>query len=143
MEPANAAGWEHFPHGADIGVRGTGPTRQAAFAQAALALTAVVTPPDRVRPTVAVPLECEAADDELLLIAFLNELVFAMATRRMLFARVDVTIEGRRLHAIAHGEPVDVARHEPAVEPKGATFTELAVRRAPDGLWTAQCVVDV
>lgn len=34
--------WEHFPHGADIGVRGFGPTMAAAFEQAALAMTAVV-----------------------------------------------------------------------------------------------------
>jgi SHS2 domain-containing protein len=30
------AGWEHFPHGADVGVRGFGATAAAAFEQAAL-----------------------------------------------------------------------------------------------------------
>jgi len=34
--------WEHFAHGADIGVRGSGTTLGEAFEQAALALTAVV-----------------------------------------------------------------------------------------------------
>ena len=33
-------GWEHFAHGSDIGVRGFGPSMEAAFEQAALALTA-------------------------------------------------------------------------------------------------------
>ena len=33
--------WEHFAHGADIGVRGIGPTKEAAFEQIALALTGV------------------------------------------------------------------------------------------------------
>jgi SHS2 domain-containing protein len=42
-----------------------------------------------------------------------------------------------------HGEPVDVARHTPAVEVKGATLTELAVRQEADGTWVAQCVLDV
>ena len=37
------AGWEHFSHDADIGVRGWGQTLAQAFEQAALALTAVVT----------------------------------------------------------------------------------------------------
>ncbi len=37
--------WEHFEHGADIGVRGIGPTPASAFEQAALALTAVITDP--------------------------------------------------------------------------------------------------
>jgi SHS2 domain-containing protein len=38
---------------------------------------------------------------------------------------------------------VDVARHQPAVEIKGATYTELKVGRTDNGLWFAQCVVDV
>jgi len=44
---------------------------------------------------------------------------------------------------MAWGEPIDVERHRPTVEIKGATFTELAVRRNSDGFWLAQCVVDV
>jgi len=40
--------WEHFRHGADIGVRGIGVTQSEAFEQIALALTTViVTRPDR------------------------------------------------------------------------------------------------
>ena len=35
--------WEHFPHDADVGVRGWGATAAEAFEQAAQALTAVVT----------------------------------------------------------------------------------------------------
>jgi len=61
----------------------------------------------------------------------------------MLFSRFEVELEDGRLRARAHGEPVDVARHRPAVEVKGPTLTELAVRREPDGSWLAQCVVDV
>lgn len=38
-----ATGWQHFSHDADLGVRGTGDTREQAFAQVALALTAAVT----------------------------------------------------------------------------------------------------
>jgi len=29
------------------------------------------------------------------------------------------------------------------VEVKGATYTNLSVRQEPNGLWVAQCVVDV
>jgi SHS2 domain-containing protein len=36
------AGWEHYSHGADIGVRGFGRSVEGAFEQAAIALTAVV-----------------------------------------------------------------------------------------------------
>jgi len=65
-----------------------------------------------------------------------------MATRRMLFSRFAVRLQGARLAAEAWGEPVDGARHQPAVEVKGATYTGLRV--APqDGGWVAQTVVDV
>jgi len=135
--------WQHFAHGADIGVRGWGVTPAEAFEQAARAMTAVVTDPAGVRPERSVSIECRAPDAELLLYEWLNALVFHMATQRMLFAEFAVRITGGELHAEALGEPVDVGRHAPAVEVKGATFTELAVRREADGRWCAQCVIDV
>lgn len=137
------AAWELFPHDADIGVRGTGATPAQAFEQAALALTAVITDPHLVRPVEAVRIERRCADHELLFTDWLNALVLEMATRRMLFGRFTVQLHGDRLVATAEGEPVDAARHHPAVEVKGATLTELAVRRREDGSWLAQCVVDV
>jgi len=66
-----------------------------------------------------------------------------MATRSMLFSRFRVGIEGGALRAEAWGEPIDPARHEIAVEAKGATFTALEVAHKPDDTWVAQCVVDV
>ena len=135
--------WEHFPHMADIGVRGLGATREQAFEQAALAMTAVITEPAGVEPRQAVDVECEAPDEELLLVDWLNALVYEMATRRMLFARYEVRISGNRLHGRAWGERADVSRHQPAVEVKGATYTELSVSELKDGTWVAQCVVDV
>jgi len=135
--------WEHFAHGADIGVRGRGATPAQAFEQAALALTAVVTDPARVKAVDAVSIRCRAPDLEMLLYEWLNGLVFQMATQRMLFAAFAVRIAGEELEAQASGEAVDVERHAPAVEVKGATLTELAVRQDPDGRWRAQCVLDV
>lgn len=138
-----AARWEHFEHGADIGVRGFGASKSAAFEQAALALTAVVAPLDGIAQATRVDLACEAADDELLFVAWLNAVIYEMAVRRMLFSRYTVTSDGTRLQASAWGEAISVARHRPAVEVKGATFTALRVARRDDGGWLAQTVVDV
>jgi len=147
--PAAAGGvrsrahWEHFDHGADIGVRGWGPTKADAFEQAALALAAVVTDPAWVMARETVPIFCEAGDDELLLAAWLNAIVSAMAVRRMLFGRFHVEFEGNDLNGTASGEPISIERHRPAVEVKGATYTALRVARTADGSWLAQTVVDV
>jgi tRNA nucleotidyltransferase (CCA-adding enzyme) len=150
MKMTTTARWEHFPHGADVGVRGIGRSKEEAFEQAALALTAVIADPDAVLSKQAVEIVCGAQDDELglpddelMLVDWLNAIVYEMATRRMLFGRFEVTFEGDRLQAKAWGEPLDPARHQPAVEVKGATYTELRVCQDQSGQWKAQCVVDV
>ncbi|MDO9601803.1 MAG: archease [Rhodocyclaceae bacterium] len=135
--------WETFSHEADIGVRGVGSTMAEAFAGAATALTAAICDPAKVGAGETAHIECAAPDDELLLVDWLNALVYEMATRRMLFSRFEIEIEDRHLKATVWGEPVDVARHQPAAEVKGASFCELAVRQQADGQWLAQCVVDV
>jgi SHS2 domain-containing protein len=135
--------WELFPHQADMEVRGIGSTKEAAFERAAQALTAVITDPGSVAPAQAVPIVCEAPDDELLLVDWLNALVYEMAIRKMLFSRFEVHFNDHELQGTAWGEPVEVARHQPAVEVKGATYTELSVKQDEQGRWIAQCVVDV
>jgi tRNA nucleotidyltransferase (CCA-adding enzyme) len=134
--------WEHFSHDADIGLVGIGPTKAEAFCQAAIALTAVVTDPARVNAVTSIGVVCHAPDDELLLVEWLNTLIYEMSVRSMLFGDFSVEIEDGELHAAARGEPVDLERHEPAVEIKGATMTALHVTPVLGG-WRAQCVVDV
>jgi SHS2 domain-containing protein len=135
--------WEHFEHGADIGIRGIAPTLEQAFEQAAVGMTAVITNPDQVTASKAVSIRCKAPDNELLLLDWINELVYKMAVQGLLFKRYQVSIHDGSLSAKAFGEAVDRQKHQPAVEIKGATFTELRVYQQPDGLWVAQCIVDV
>jgi tRNA nucleotidyltransferase (CCA-adding enzyme) len=137
------ARWELYSHPSDIGIRGVGPTREQAFAQAAIAMTAVITDPQKVEPRQAVDIECKEDDDEMLFVCWLSSLLYEMGTRGMLFSRFEIeAIEGG-LKAKAWGEPVDVAKHEPAVEVKAATYADLKVEQGSDGNWVAQCIVDV
>lgn len=135
--------WEHFPHEADIGVRGFGRTPAEAFEQAALALAAAITNPALVRPLETIEIEREAPSLDLLFLDWLNALIYEMAERRMIFGAFDIKIDRGRLIARAQGEKVSRRRHQPVVEAKGATFTELAVAEDTPGHWRAQCVVDV
>lgn len=141
--PQHGGGWEHFPHGADVGLRGFGATKEIAFAQTACALTAAVADPADVSPVECVNLVCAAPDDETLLVEWLNAIVFEMAVRSMLFSRFAVQLSGTRLRGQAWGEPVDVAKHKPAAEVKGVTYTALRVQQRRDGSWICQCVADV
>jgi SHS2 domain-containing protein len=134
--------WEHFAHDADIGVRGRGATVAEAFEQAACALTAVVTNV-AIEPRTMITVSCEAPDIELMFVEWLNAVIYEMAVRNMLFGRFAVRIAGKHIDGTLWGEPVDIARHSPACEPKGATYTALKVERDRDGMWSAACVVDV
>lgn len=141
--PENSGYWEHYDHGADMGVRGVGGSKASAFEQAALALTAVITEPANVEPRTQVDVSCEGADDELLFVDWLNALVYEMATRKMFFSRFEVQLRQGGLIGRLWGERVDVQRHHPTVEVKGATLTTLSVSRNEKKQWVAQTVVDV
>jgi tRNA nucleotidyltransferase (CCA-adding enzyme) len=134
--------WEHFEHKADIGVRGIGDTLPEAFEQAALAMTAVITDVARIRPNTTIEIRCSDADTDTLFYDWLNALIYEMATRKMLFSEFRVAIEHNALTARVAGEAIDIDRHQPSVEIKGATFTELAVY-SEGTQWVAQCVIDV
>lgn len=114
-----------------------------AFEQAALALTAVVADVSSVRPSETVEVHCEAPDRELLLVSWLNAIIYEMAVRNMLFGAYKVVLSGLSLTGTLAGEAVDSERHQLAVEVKGATVTDLKVECNDNGCWVAQCIVDV
>lgn len=136
-------GWEHFEHDADIGLRAIAATREGLFEVMGQALTAIITEPAAVRPVETVSVSCEAPDDALLLVDWLNALIFEMATRRMVFGSWHVELNGQKLQGQVKGEAVDRSRHQPVVEVKGATYTALSVEQDSEGSWHGQCVVDV
>jgi len=139
--------WEHFPHDADIGVRGFGRTVGEACEQAAIAMMAAIVDPANVRLEAAVEIDVRAPSLDILLLDWLNALIYEMAERRMVFGAFAVRIEREngthRLSGCARGERVSQERHAPAVEVKGATCTEVALVEERAGLLRAQCVIDV
>jgi SHS2 domain-containing protein len=135
-------GWEQFPHGADIGICGFGRSLDAAFEEAGKALSAAITT-TRIEPATSVEIVCEAKSMELLFVEWLNAVIYEMAERRMVFGEFEVHIRNNRLRGTIRGERVDPLHHQPACEPKGATFTELAVCKDENGIWKARCVIDV
>lgn len=107
---------EHFSHDADIGVRGTGLTRESAFEQAAIALAAIIVDVAIIRQELKLHIECDAPRDDLLLVDWLNALIYHMAVDHLLLGRFYVAIEGHRLSAEAWGEKIARARHVLAIE---------------------------
>jgi SHS2 domain-containing protein len=134
--------WEHFSHDADIGVRGWGKTINEAFEMAATALTGVIADVKNINAAQSVTISCSAPDIEILFVDWLNTIIYHIETQSMLFSQFQVEIKDLQLNAILTGELIDREKHRPAVDVKGATFTELKVQQQND-LWVAQCVLDV
>lgn len=143
MGQKSSCRWEHFAHPSDVGIRGIGPNVNQAFEQVALALMAIITDPSRISCRDAIELHVEAPSSDLLLVDWLNQLIYEVSTRRMLFGRFEVVIENSKLRARAWGEPLKRRKHRPTVEVKAATYHQASVWQNKDGEWVAQCVVDV
>jgi SHS2 domain-containing protein len=133
--------YDYFEHGADIGVCGRGDTLEAALIAAALAVFAIMTNVDEVRPLARVALEFEESDPELALVVWLNLLLGEARAQHMAFGAFTL----RREHSRWRGEAAGERWREGLMrgtEVKGATFTMLrCIDR--DGHWEARCVVDV
>jgi SHS2 domain-containing protein len=135
--------WQHFPHGADFGIRGFGDTPANAFEQAAMAMVSAAVDIETLSSDVEVAIEVGAPDLEALLIAWLNAVVREMRERHVLLGRFEVEIDGTRLTGRAWGERIDKGTHHPAVALKGATDSHLRVHQRPNGDWAAECVIDI
>lgn len=141
MPPA-AAGFQVFDHTADVGVRAWGPDVAAAFAQAARGLSSLLVPLDAVRETTRRELAVTAGDPESLLVAWLDELLFAFEIDGLVFRRFDVALPTpTTLTATAHGEPFDPDRHRGGVVVKAATYHQIGVESGPPA--RVQVILDI
>jgi protein archease len=135
-----------FDHTGDIGVDVRAPSLEQLFAEAACALTEILTEPALVQSRVSAEVSLRSPEVDLLMVDWLNELLYLFETRAMLVrsARVTVAREGEepRLDATVEGEPFDPARHPIKVAVKAVTYHALEVVETT-GLWRATIVVDV
>jgi len=148
-EPAGCAAGFEFVEGAtsDLAFEARGDSLEAVFTAAAEALlAATVEHPDAVRRSERHSMRLEEPDLELLLMRFMNELVFLRDARGLLLhpAHLSVHVDGdASLDAELEGETIELARHALACDVKAATAHGLSVARAPSGGWSASVTLDV
>ena len=145
----SAGGSFRFVEGAtsDLAFTTSGRSLDEVFHAAADALlAATVERPDAVRPVVARSLHMTDTDLELLLLRFLNELVYLRDAEGLVLRPTHVTCRadsGIELDAELAGEPLDPVRHGLASDVKAATAHGLSVARREDGGWHASVTLDV
>lgn len=134
--------YETFEHEADVGVRGFGDTIEESFANCARAMFTVMFDLEAIETKKTVEVECDAPDKEMLLVEWLNELIYHADVEDMALSDFEVKIKGDKLTGLARGEKFDPEKHHPKTEVKAATYSQLKVEKS-GGRYTVQCVVDV
>jgi SHS2 domain-containing protein len=115
--------FEIIDHTADVGIIAYGADMKTAFASAAKALFSLITDLDDVAESRHCDIELTAPDQESLLVAWLNELIYWFDTENIIFKRFDITqLDDTHLKARSYGERVDSARHKLKMGVKAATY---------------------
>jgi SHS2 domain-containing protein len=117
-------------HTADIGLTARGDTLAEAFANAAYGMFAIMAGLRNVRETDSRTVEFKDTSPEMLLITWLNWLLYVVDVEHFLFRRFEVTLTGDNgLKAVCYGEHYDPSRHKFKRGIKAATYYLLRVDR--------------
>jgi SHS2 domain-containing protein len=130
-------------HTADIGIVAGGGDMKTAFENAAKGMFSIITDRRKVRSVIRREAAVSAPDREMLLVAWLNELVYLFDTRRFLGKRFEITeLTDTSLKATIYGEDIDPSRHEIRIGIKAVTYHMLRVSEAA-GRWQVRVIFDI
>jgi SHS2 domain-containing protein len=134
--------YEFLPHTADVKFRAYGKTIEEAFSNAALALTKVITDPDKVEPKVEKIIEIESEDEKALLYDFLEQFLILLDSDNFLLNSVKkIKIEGNKLKAIIVGD-TKLEKYETETHIKAVTYQEMEIKKE-EGKYMLQVVLDL
>lgn len=135
--------FELLEHPADVGFRAWGDSLENLFGNCAGALISIILDPSDVTPSQQWKLEAEGSDRESLLVNWLNEVLYHVDTRRLVFDSFAVTFqEPFRLSCEAIGERRTPEKHPVRVSVKAVTYHQLRLF-AMGRQWIAEVFVDV
>lgn len=125
--------WQEIDHTADLALHLWADDLPDLFVTAARGMAALVADVDTVTPEHAVPLTLDALDVEMLLVDWLNELLYLDEVQGLLCTRFSFeALSPTHLQATAYGGPAA----ERLGYVKAATFHNLVVRQTPQGYET-------
>lgn len=130
-------------HTADVGVVADGDTFADALAWVATGMFSVITDLELVREASSVDVHVESADRDILVVDWLNELLYIFDTNQFLPKTFEVSVNQdlTGLTASCRGESVDLDRHIFYTDVKAATYHNLQV--SSGAMWNIQVVLDV
>jgi len=134
--------FEIIDHTADVIIIAYGADMSQTFANAAKALFNLITELDNVEEVLHRDIELVAPDQESLLVAWLNELIYLFDTENVIFKRFEITkLNNTQLKARSYGEKVDSSKHKLKTGVKAATYHMLRIDK--DNGYKAQVLFDI
>ncbi len=134
--------FEIVNHTADVSIIAYGASPSETFANAARALFSLITELNNVAEVLHRDIELVAPDQESLLVAWLNELIYLFDTENVLFKRFEISkLNNTQLKARSYGEKVDKSKHKLKTGVKAATYHMLRIDKG-DGC-KAQVLFDI
>lgn len=142
MKQKRVARFEVINHTADIGLAAYGEDVKEAFANAAYGMFSLIAELEDVTETLQREIEVSALDQEALLVAWLNELLYLFDVENIIFKRFEIRdLDANQLRATAYGEKFDSARHQLKMAIKATTYHMLKIEK--DDGYRVQVILDV
>lgn len=125
-----AVRFELIEHTADIGLIAYGDSLPRAFANAAFGMFSIIAELENVAESESREVRVTADDIEMLLVDWLNELLYLFDVHRVLLRRFDILeFSDKAMSAICRGEKYDPGKHRIKLGVKAATYHMLEVDR--------------
>ena len=136
--------YKYLPHTADVKFEAFGITLRDLFRNSALAMCNAMYESESVQEKESVKIELQAQSLEQLLHKFLEEILFQIDTKQMLFREFRLIIDEKqnKLQAELVGEAIDAEKHTIKTIVKGVSWHQFELEKTAQG-WKATVVVDV
>lgn len=140
--------YSYIEHISDIGIHAEGDTLAAAFESGVEAVLGVMFVLDTVDENVKVAIHASAPEIDLLFVEVINEVLSmqgrdGLALKRLETRALEKTDKGFIFTGIAHGETLNLDKHEVRTEVKGATYSGLRYYKGEGGRHCLECILDV
>jgi SHS2 domain-containing protein len=135
--------YEQFPHTADIGVHVYGSDLKELFENAAFSMFDILADIDGLKETATREISLSAPNQDELLVAWLDELLYNFYTKSIIFSRFEISeLSDTSIKAKAFGRPVGANRNRLKTEIKAITYCGLAIKKTEEG-FTVDIIFDV
>jgi len=135
--------FEIIDHTADIGIIAYGTDIKQIFANAALGLFSLMAKLDDIKEDAQRDLVLSAEDEEVLLVEWLNELIYIFDVEHIVFKRFEIDkLSGNQIKARCFGQKIKPGQHKLKREIKAATYHMLRISKTNSN-YEVQVIFDI